>query len=210
MMEHFVEYDRLDEKSRNPGLIEDGVDADQALLGQVGPELKGALSALGTNVFPPRDADVHATSEMPPRQIVDDRPKIVMPSCRTKPALRPPSRDEARTILLDEAIDRRASVGAALAEVIPDGLQDVFIRREKHVVQPDLEATVLWTRRQHGAAVVRDDQPNRLSQPRCQYVTPLRRSVIGSIEIVLPLGNTPLRDRRWLGVKVERKLEHAV
>jgi hypothetical protein len=78
VMQHFVEHHGFDEKRWHPGLIEDGVNPNQARLGQVCTELQGTLAPLRSHALAPGDADVDHATEMAPRQVVPHRSKIVM------------------------------------------------------------------------------------------------------------------------------------
>ena len=64
VMQHLVKDDRLDEEPWNPGLIQNRMDPDETLFGEIRAELEGLLASLGPNALAPSDVDVESPSEM--------------------------------------------------------------------------------------------------------------------------------------------------
>ena len=104
------------------------------------------------------------------------------------------------------------------AEIVPYGLEDVLIGRQEHVVEAYLEPTTLRPRRQHGATIIGDDEPDLLTEPLRKGLAPIGRArvspieIAGSVEIVCPVEIVPtrLRDRGEIAGKLEGELGHAI
>ena len=120
-------------------------------------------------------------------------------------------------VLLDEAIDDGRRMLAPV-EVVPYGLEDILVGCQKHVMEAYLEPTTLRPRRQHGATIIGDDEPDLLTEPLRKGPAPIGRSCVSpieiarSVEIVCPAETvlTRLRDRRGIACKLEGELGHAI
>ena len=120
-------------------------------------------------------------------------------------------------VLLDEAIDDGRRMLAPV-EVVPYGLEDILVGCQEHVMEAYLEPTTLRPRRQHGATIIGDNEPDLLTEPLCEGLAPIGRARVSpieiarSVEIVCPaeIILTRLWDRAGIAGKLERELEHAI
>ena len=75
-------------------------------------------------------------------------------------------------------------------------------------MKPDLESSPLRTGRQHGAAIVGDDETDGLPQTLGEGTAPVGCPRVGPIEIVLATIGVALRNRRRFAGKLEGKLHY--
>ena len=211
VVEHLVEHDGFDEKSRDPALVENGMNSDQSFLGQVRSELQGPLSTLWLDAFAPGDADIEGRSEMSAGQVVGDRAQVMVAPCRPQSVLGWPRSHEPQTVVFDETVDCACGPGITVAQVVTHGGQNVLFGREEHVVDADFEPSAFRTSGEHSASIVGHDETNWLPHPRCERAAPVGCAGIRSVEIVLAaLWDATLRDRRRCAGKLEGKLKHAI
>jgi len=204
-----VKHDGFDEKLRDPGLVEHWMNSDQAFFGKVGSELERALAAFGPNALAPGNAYVDLCPKVPAGKVVCDCTEIVVAAFVAQGLLWRTWRDEPAAVRFDELVDGRGCFRGAAAQVVADGIEDVFVGGQEHVMEAHLESSVLGSSNQHRAPIVSDDESNGLTKARREGAAPVGRTGIGALQIVrATLGDAALRDRRRLAGKLEGKLEH--
>ncbi len=209
VVEHFVKDDRLDEESRYPGLVEHGMNPDQAFFGKVCSELERALPAFGLNALAPGDPNIDSGAKVPAGEVVCYGAKIVVAPLVAQSLLWGAWGNETVAMRFDELVDGGRGLRSVAAQVVADRIEDVLVGRQEHVVKAQLEASAFGSSNEHGASIVGDDESNRLTEARRERAAPVGRTGISTVQIVrAAVGDAALRDRRRLTGKLEGKLEH--